>query len=186
MRHQRLKPSLAWFCLLFPMYFRNVCKHIHHKIIIRVLIYHLSNTLILNHTLNITHSSANFYQTYLRGIFIVRNFIINRLFSHITYPMFDRITDVRDHLYCFAQIIAFPLFVNCLLEYPSAGQVVLVGQGYMVEAFIVAQIQVRFAPVVQDLNFPVFVGGQCACVHVELRVNFDQRYFVSVHLQQNT
>jgi len=126
MCHQRLKPSLTWFCLLLPMNFWYICKHIHNKIIIRVLIYHLSDTLILYHTFNISYSATNFYQTYLRCILVIRYFIINRLFGHITDPMLDRITNVWDHLHGLSEVIAFALFVNCFLEYASTGEVVLV------------------------------------------------------------
>jgi len=157
MSHQTLKTSLAWFSFLLSMDFWDICQHIYYKIIIRVFLYHLPDTFIINHTFDITYSPSDFNQTYFRCLFIHSNFIIDRLFGDLPNPMFNTITNVRDHLYCLAKLVALALFVNCLLEDPTTGEVVEVAKCDVVEPLLVAEVQVSLPAVVEHLHLPVFV-----------------------------
>lgn len=54
----------------------------------------------------------------------------------------------------------------------AGSKVVKTGEVAMDEAFIMAQVQIRFRPVVQDVHFPVLERAHRAGVYIQVGVEF--------------
>ena len=57
-------------------------------------------------------------------------------------PVLDGVGDVRDHLDCLAEVVTLPLPLNDVLVDLSCGDVVVLFEGDIEEALVVAQVQV--------------------------------------------
>lgn len=68
-------------------------------------------------------------------------------------------------LHSLAQVVSPPLFVDDRLIDLAGGQVVVSGQPDVEETFVVAQIQVYLAPVIQHEHFPWTSVGMTQSLH---------------------
>jgi len=89
------------------------------------------------HTLDIAHCTANFNETYLG----------TAVFGYISQPFLYLVGNMRNYLYGLAQVIAPALLIDDCLVYLTCGYIVLPGQFYIQEPFIVTQVQVNFPAV---------------------------------------
>ena len=101
-------------------------------------------------------------------------------------PFLDFVGDVRNDLYRAAQIIAPAFLVDHGLVDPACGHIGVPGQVDVNEPFIMAQIQVRFRPVVSDEHFPVLVGAHGTRVDVDVGIEFLDGDFVASALEQTS
>ena len=84
----------------------------------------------------------------------------------------DLVGDVGDDLDGLAEELAPPLLVDHR-EVDLPGRVVRVAvQGGVGEAFVVSEVEVGFAAVVQDVDFAVLIGAHRARIDVDVRIEF--------------
>ena len=68
----------------------------------------------------------------------------------------------------------------------AGSKVVKTGEVAMDEAFIMAQVQIRFRPVVQDVHFPVLERAHRAGVYIQVGVEFLKGDLETAAFQQST
>ncbi len=98
--------------------------------------------------LDVAHRAADFHQDDFRA----------RLLCHQPDAALDLIGDVRNHLDRPAQEVPAPLLLDDFRVHLPAGEIADAAQADVNEAFVVAQVQVRFRAVVQHVDFAVLVG----------------------------
>jgi len=89
--------------------------------------------------------------------------------------MLNLIGDVGNDLDGFAQIIAAPLLVQDGLVHLPAGEVVHAGELDVGEALVMAEVQIGFRAVVQDIDLAMLIRIHGAGIHVEVGIEFLQR-----------
>lgn len=67
---------------------------------------------------------------------------------------------MRDDLYRLSKVVASSLALNDMLVYLAGGDVVFTRQGDVEVAFVVAQIEIDFAAIVEYKDFPMSVRSQ--------------------------
>ena len=90
--------------------------------------------------------------------------------AHPVDPFLDFVGDVRNDLYRTAQIIPPAFLVDHGLVDPAGGHVGIPGQVDVNEPFVMAQIQVRFRPVIGDEYFPVLVRAHGTRIDVDVGI----------------
>ncbi len=83
---------------------------------------------------------------------------------------FDLVGDVRDDLDGFAEVLAAALLVDDRLVDLAGGVVAVAGERAVGEAFVVAEVEVGLAAVVEHVDFAVLVGAHRARIDVDVRV----------------
>ena len=111
---------------------------------------------------DIAHRTADFKDHYLRPGF----------FANQPDAAFDFVGDMWDDLYCASQIIAVPFFADDLGIYLPGGEVAETAQADIHKTFVMTQVQVRFSPVIQHIDFAMLVGRHCAGINVDVWVQF--------------
>ena len=86
--------------------------------------------------------------------------------------LFDLIGNVRYHLDGFPQESPFPLFRDHIVVDPARCHVVGLGGVDVEKAFVMAEVQVRFCPVIGDVALSVFIGIEGAGVYIDIRIEF--------------
>ncbi|MPM81263.1 hypothetical protein SDC9_128315 [bioreactor metagenome] len=120
---------------------------------------HLADGLQEGLGLNIAHGAADFADDHVH--------VVAR---HRVHPALDFVGDVGDDLDGGSQIIAPPLPVENGPVNLSGGDGGISGEGLVHKPLVVAQIQVRFGPVVGDENLPMLIGAHGAGVHIDIGV----------------
>ena len=103
--------------------------------------------------------------------------------AHV-YEMLDLICYVGNHLHCLSQIFPFALPVQYIPVDSAAGQVRVAGQVFIRETLIMAQIQVRFRPVVCDKDFAVLKRAHGTGIHIHIGVQLLGGYAQAAHFEQ--
>ena len=67
-------------------------------------------------------------------------------------PVLDSASDVRDDLHCFSEVVALPLLLNDVRVDFARGEVVVSAKGDVQVALVVAQVEVSFTAVVEDVD----------------------------------
>ena len=83
-----------------------------------------------------------------------------------------------DDLHGGAQILSPAFLVQNVPVYLAGGQVGILVEPFIDEALIVAQIQIRFGPVLRYIHLSVLVGAHGAGIHIDVRIQL-----LSGHLQ---
>ncbi|GIW84132.1 MAG: hypothetical protein KatS3mg106_645 [Gemmataceae bacterium] len=84
-----------------------------------------------------------------------------------------------------ALVVAAPLlFDDGQIDFPR-GVVAIFVQGGVGESFIMAQVEVGFGSVVQDVNFPMLVGGHGAGIDVDVGVHLLHAHAQSPALEEH-
>ena len=102
----------------------------------------------------------------------------------LTNARLDFIGDVRDHLHGLAEIIAAPFFQDNALVNLAARQVVVPREDAIGEAFVMAEIEIGFGAVVQDVNFTVLKRVHRPGIDVEIGIEFLQEDALAAQLEQ--
>jgi len=181
--HQTFESTLGGFGLGLASDLRHVGEHVDDEVVLTVLHLHLAHGLLLDHAFNVANCAADLNEADFRHLVFPTDFVEHGLLGDRPDPLFDLVGAVGNHLDRLAQLVPPAFLVDGLLEHTARGHVVLRGEREVVHAFVVAQVEVGLAPVVHHLHLPVLVRRQRARVHIELRVDFDQRHFLSLHFQ---
>ncbi len=92
--------------------------------------------------------------------------------GHLAGIGFDFVGDVRNDLDGFAEVIAAAFAGDDALIDATAGEIVGLGERGMGEAFVVAEIEVRFGSIIGDKDFAVLEGAHGARVDIEIGIEF--------------
>ena len=84
------------------------------------------------------------------------------LFANQPDTAFDFVGDMRDDLDRAAQVIAVAFLADDLGIYLPGGEVAETAQADVHETFVVAQIQVCFGAIIEDVHFAMLVRRHCA------------------------
>ena len=96
----------------------------------------------------------------------------------------DLVGDVRNHLDRPAQVVAAAFRVDDLAVDPPGGPVVRLGGVDAGEAFVVAEVEVGFRPVIGHEDLAVLERGHRPRVHVEVGVELAEPHLVATGLQR--
>ena len=77
---------------------------------------------------------------------------------------------MRDILHCFAEIVAAAFLLNDAFENLTGAQAVVLGEDATGETFVVAEIEVGFGAIIQDIDLAVLVRRHRARVDIEVGV----------------
>mmetsp|Transcript_61132 Transcript_61132/g.146013 ORF Transcript_61132/g.146013 Transcript_61132/m.146013 type:complete len:357 (+) Transcript_61132:1083-2153(+) len=157
------------------------------KVIDADLVLQLPQRLDEGHALNVSDGAAELDDAHVRlgAIILGVGAGLDGAARHSLDPIRDRRCDVRHHLDSLAEVLALALLLDDLLVHLARRDVVVRAQGDIEEAFIVAEIQVRLAAVVQHERLAVLEGRHGPRVNVEVRVDFDHRHLPAAALQQH-
>ncbi|KAH3669957.1 hypothetical protein OGATHE_002770 [Ogataea polymorpha] len=101
--------------------------------------------------LNITNSSTQFNDTdiwfHSRGV--------NRNSGNTLNPVLDGISDMRNNLNSFTQVVSFSLLLNHSRVNLACGDIVVFSERNTQVSFIVSQIKIHFSTIVQNKALPV-------------------------------
>ena len=89
-----------------------------------------------------------------------------------------------DDLHRLAQIFPPPLFLDDRAINLAGGDVVVPGEFYIQEPLVVPQIQIHFAPILENEDLPVLEGTHEPGIDVDVRIDLYRRDFIApVHEQ---
>ena len=124
---------------------------------------HLADRFQKGQTLDITDGPADLDDRHIH-IAITRNLFDATL---------DLIGNVGNDLNSFSQIIASAFFGDDRIINFASRNIAIFGKKGVGEAFVVAQVQVRFGAVVGHINLAVLERVHGAGVHIKIRIAFD-------------
>jgi|GEM_PF-6786723 len=96
----------------------------------------------------------------------------------------DFVGDVRDDLYCLAEVITAPFLVDDAFIDASGGYVVGTGRLDAEETFVMSEVEVGFMPVYRHIALAVLIRIERAGVDIDIGVKLLYRDLVSPRLQQ--
>eukprot|EP00978_Attheya_sp_CCMP212_P010349 scaffold24995_cov46-Attheya_sp.AAC.3 len=134
--------------------------------------------------LNVAHRASHLDEANVSHRGFPRGVGGGRNVSHALQRVLDLVGNVWHHLHGLAQKVPAALLGNDVAVHFPRGDVVVRGEFNVQEALVVAQVQVRLAPVVQHKHFAVLERTHRAGVHVQVRVDLDGRHPVPAALQQ--
>ena len=91
---------------------------------------------------------------------------------------------MRNDLHGLAEVVSAPFLLEDVFVYLPGGQVVEFAKLAVGEAFVVAEVEVGFRAVVEDIDFAVLEWAHRAGIHVQIRVEFLYSYFKLSGFQQ--
>ena len=119
-------------------------------------------------TLDISYSSTQFDNTGIRGLVTT----VGRTLCHILYPRLYGIGYMGDDLNCFAKVITTSFSFDYLGVDLTCGDVMITFKTDIEKSFVISEVKVDFAAVVEHENFAVFEWTHGASIAVQIRVNF--------------
>ena len=120
----------------------------------------LSNSFQKRQTFNVTDGSADFNDDDIYGI-------CNQFDAS-----FNLVCNVGNDLYRTAQVISPAFFGDDRMVYFPGGKVVVSAQSGMGKPLIMSEIQIRFCPVIRDINFSMLERVHGSGVNIDVRVQF--------------
>ena len=111
----------------------------------------------------VSHGTTDFNQQDI-GFFLVRDSV--ELFL-------DKVGHVRDKLHGMSQVITVAFLFENHLEDAAHGEAPVLFGRHVQKTFVVAEIHVAFAAIIQNKNFAVFGRIHCARVRVQVTVALD-------------
>ena len=88
----------------------------------------------------------------------------------------DLVGDVRDHLHRRAEVLAAPFLVDDGLVDAAGGDVVLLSEGAIDEAFVVAEVEIGFGTVVGDEHLAVLERRHRPGIDIDVRIELLHRH----------
>ena len=140
----------------------------------------------LSHRLNegcrfdVTDSAAEFDDAYV-GRFMGR---IDGDLGDSLNPVLDGIGEVGNDLNRLSQVVTAAFAFYHMLIHLASCDGIFPSEGDVEVAFVVAQIKVNFAAIVEDKTFAVLGGCHCARIDIHVGVDFDRGDFEPDRLQQ--
>ena len=83
-----------------------------------------------------------------------------------------------------AQIITAPFLGNYIGIDSTCGDIVRLAGRNAGEALVMAQIQIRFCPIIGDIAFTMLIGAHRTGVDIEIGIQFAQPDLIAPRLQQ--
>ena len=151
------------FLFVYAGGYRNVGEVHKNGVVVADFVTQLSSRLDVELVFEVAHGSTDFDEQYI-GLLLVRNSV--KLFL-------DEVGYVRDELHRMSEVITVALFLENHLENAAHREAPILLGRYVQKAFVVAEVHVAFAAVVQNKNFAVFCRVHCAWVGVQVTVAFD-------------
>mmetsp|Transcript_80334 Transcript_80334/g.194760 ORF Transcript_80334/g.194760 Transcript_80334/m.194760 type:complete len:390 (-) Transcript_80334:508-1677(-) len=134
------------------------------------------------HALDVTHRAAELDDAHV-GRSVVS---VGGDMSDALDPVLDGVGHVRHHLHRLAQVVPLALLLEALLVDLAGGDVVVSREGDVVEALVIAEVEVGLAAVVEHEDLAVLERAHRACVDVQVRVDLDRRHAVARGLEQHS
>ena len=134
--------------------------------------FQLTHTLDKRQRLDVTHRPADFGNHHIELVLRPQQLDV----------AFNLVRDVRDHLYCLAQIFAASLLLDYALIDTSRGDAVGTRSGNVQETLVMTKIKVGLMSVDGYETFAVLVGIECSRIDVDVRVELLNGYFVASRL----
>ncbi|MBA7528111.1 hypothetical protein ES705_20294 [subsurface metagenome] len=103
--------------------------------------------------------------------------------SYGVKSIFYLVSDMRNNLDCFAEVFSLSFFSYDRFVNFSRCPVMSLGRFCRSEPFIMPQIKVCFRSVICDIHFSMLEGIHGAWIHVKIRIEFLDSYFVAVTFQ---
>ena len=97
----------------------------------------------------------------------------------------DLVGDVRDDLHGLAEVVAVAFLLDDRLVDLAGGEVAVAAQRGVGEAFVVAEVEVGFGAVVEDVDLAVLVGAHGAGIDVDVGVELLQADAQAAMFQQH-
>ena len=98
----------------------------------------------------------------------------------------DLVRDVRNHLHRRAEIVPPPLFGDDVLIDTTGCNVVALMRRHPGKAFVMAQIQVRFRPIVRHIDFAMLIRGHRPWIDIEIGVELSNTDLVATRLEESS
>ena len=117
-----------------------------------------------------------------RAAYLTQNKV--HVFIALNDEVFDGICDMRNNLHGRTEKISATLGGQDILINAAGGDVVFLAAGHTCEAFIMAEVEVRFGTVISDENFTVLIGAHCAGIDIQVGVQLLQPDFIAPFLQK--
>ena len=108
------------------------------------------------------------------------------LLADTVNTVLDLVGDVRNYLYCTAQIVAPALLVQNGPVNLTGGDIVVDGKAFVNKALIVTQIQVRLCAVIGNEHFAVLIRTHRAGVNIDIRIKLLNGDLIASGFQQAT
>ena len=96
-------------------------------------------------------------------------------FDHTVDEALDLVRNMRDDLYCRAQVLAAALLVEDIPVYLAGCEIGKAVQVLINEPLIMPEIEVRLRPVLGDIDLPVLVWAHGPRIHIDIRVQLLRR-----------
>ena len=106
--------------------------------------------------------------------------------AHVVDEFLDLVGDVRDGLDSASHVVAFAFLGDDAGVHLARGDVGVLVEVFVDEAFVVTQIQVRLRAVVRHVDLPVLIGAHRAGIHVDIGIHLLRRDFQAPLLQQTS
>lgn len=133
------------------------------------------------HSLDITDRAAQLDDAHFR-----LDVLLDRLLSDPLNPFLDRIRNVWHHLNCFSKVITDTLPVDDRFINLAGRYVVVSVQHNVQEAFVVSQIKINLAAIVEHEYFTVLVRRKCPRINIDVRIDLDRRDTDAARVQKRT
>ena len=151
-----------------------------HEVLRCAVVPEFAKCLDKGHALNVTNSATELDNTDVRLLVGV----VDRDLGDLADPLFDRSSDVRHDLYRLAQVVTAALPLDDLRVDLAEGDVVVSCEGDIEVALVVAQVEIDFSAIVQDVDFSMLFRVHGAGVGVDVRVDLDARDLQAHGLEQ--
>ncbi len=89
----------------------------------------------------------------------------------------DLVSDMRNDLYGFAQILAAPLLANDILVHLTSGEIVALAHALADKALVMPKIQVGFRAIVSHKHLTMLERRHRAGIHVDIRIELEHGDF---------
>ena len=131
--------------------------HVDHVVLAHVLL-ELADGLQEGQALDVAHGAADLHDDDVHAR------------RHLADRRLDLVGDVGDHLHRAPEVVAAPLLLDDGAVDLARGDVVVPGHPRGREALVVAEVEVRLAPVVGDIDLAVLIRAHGPGVHVDVRI----------------
>ena len=92
--------------------------------------------------------------------------VSSTLFTQLGDPIFNLVGHMRDNLHSLAQIITPPLFLQNGQINPPTGEIIKLGELRVGKSFVMAEVQIRFGPIIQNIYLTMLEGAHGSRIHI--------------------
>mmetsp|Transcript_20188 Transcript_20188/g.55927 ORF Transcript_20188/g.55927 Transcript_20188/m.55927 type:complete len:219 (-) Transcript_20188:119-775(-) len=164
---------LTWFRFLLACgaHDRDHTNMRHQKVFWPDLEQELLQRLQVDGALYVPNCASQFDQTHVRPLLPC----VDRSPGDIQDPVLDRVSDVRNHLDGFAEVVSRALTFYHLLVYLARGDAMAGCQRDIEKTLVVPQIQIDLPPILENVHLAMLEGAHRAGVDVQVWVYLNRR-----------